>query len=149
MKHKHHKMKAETRYITFDGATFVYPEDAEHYEIMRRLQVKRNLLADMVGHFSRQIHSVRDNITRTEKYLHEINGLFQDPEFLHTRDHVAAMSNRMQQRIKLKRYQDELKSIKQMLAKLNPELSHTDNLIRQRTVDHDEVVFQRTQLKQQ
>lgn len=136
-------MKAETRYITFDGAIFVYPEDAEHHEIMERLQVKRKLLANMVGEFSRQIHSVRNNITRTEKYLREINGLFQDPEFLHTRIHIATMRNRMQQRINLKRYQDELKSIKQILAKLNPELSHTDDLIRQRTVDHDAMVARR------
>ena len=137
-------MKKETRYITFDGATFVYPEDAEYHEIMRRLRAKHTALCGNVSNLMREKVSASRRITSIENELKTINDTFAlRPEVMDTPDNLYLMVRRMNLRLELKRLKDLLKSIKPLLVKQNQMFCRTELEIQFYEQEHDELVKNR------
>lgn len=138
-------MKAETRYVTFDGAMFIHPEDADHHEIIRRLRTKRDLLCLQVSDLMRRRNSTSKNITTVEDKLRQIRAKFLlHPEIIEEYEHVQVMKERMELRLHLKELRGTLRFLKPLLIKTNQELCKTDILIRKRIVEHDNIVMKRT-----
>lgn len=138
-------MKAETRYIAFDGAVFVYPEDAEYHEIMRRLRAKHTVLGGQVSDLMRLKHEVGGKVTKYENDLKTINDTFKfHPEIVNDSDHVRLMGRRIHLRFMLKTTRDQLKSIKKVLVEQNKKFSKTELDIIRYTEEHDALVKSRT-----
>lgn len=137
-------MKAETRYIAFDGAVFVYPEDAEYHEIMRRLRAKHTVLGGQVSDLMREKVSTSRRITSIENELKTINDTFTfRPEVMDTPDNLRLMVHRINLRLELKRLKDLLKSIKPLLVKQNQMFCRTELEIQFYEHEHDEFVKNR------
>ena len=136
-------MKETIRYITFDGSIFEYREDAEYHEIKRRLQVKRDILAGIVGDYMRQLYKTRKRINNIQTYLSEFKEKFRDPENQDSCNHVYWMADRMKNRAELNMQVLNVKNIKQELARYNSLLSATDNDIRRYKDAHDVIVANR------
>ena len=136
-------MKAETRYIAYDGTAFVYSEDAQYHEIIKRLQAKRDALAQLVGTYMYGITKYRRAITSIEKTLKEINEKLRTPEVYETSEHVKLMINRINHRADLHMNIRSLNDIKLAAAKYNRKLSKTDSDIKRYTEIHDNLVKNR------
>lgn len=137
-------MREAIRYITFDDATFVYPEDAEYHEIMRRLRAKYNALCGNVSSLMREKVSASRRITSIENELKTINDTFTfRPEVMDTTDNLRLMVRRMNLRLELKRLKDLLKSIKPLLIKQNQMFCRTELDINRYEAEHNELVKNR------
>ena len=133
-------MKETIRYVTFDGSIFECREDAEYYEIKRRLQVKRDILASIVGDYMRRLHNARKRINNIQTNLSEFKEKFRNPENQDSSNHVYWMADRMKNRAILSMQILNIKNIKQELARYNRLLSATDNDIRRYKDAHDVIV---------
>lgn len=133
-------MKETIRYVTFDGSIFEYKEDAEYYEIKRRLQAKRDILASIVSDYMRRLHNARKRINNIQTNLSEFKEKFRDPENQDSHNHVYWMADRMKNRAMLSMQVLNIKNIKQELARYNRLLSATDNDIRRYKDAHDVIV---------
>ena len=139
-------MKETIRYVTFDGSIFEYKEDAEYYEIKRRLQVKRDILASIVGDYMRRLYNARKRINNIQTYLSEFKKKFHDPDDPENQDpvnHFYWMTDRMKNRAILSMQVLNVKNIKQELARYNRLLSATDNDIIRYKDAHDVIVANR------
>lgn len=136
-------MKETIRYVTFDGSIFEYREDAEYYEIKRRLQVKRDILASIVGDYMRRLYNARKRINNIQTYLSEFKKKFRDPENQDSRNHFYWMADRMKNRAILSMQVLNVKNIKQELARYNRLLSAADNDIMRYKDAHDVIVANR------
>lgn len=94
MKHKHHKMKAETRYITFNGASFSYKEDAEYYEKIVIAKTRRNQCEKICTEMMHRVHITRTRIKRLEEMLANLNQIIRHPELHSEPDIINARAKR-------------------------------------------------------
>ena len=129
-------MKMEARYIAYDGASFVYKEDAEYHEIDRRLCARRYCLARIVGTYMSRITSI-------ETRLVSLNEKLRAPGVYETTDHIKLLADRMNYRADLRMEVLSLKNTKRELVKYNKLLSKTDNDIKRYRQAHDERVASR------
>ena len=137
-------MKEAIRYITFDDAVFIYKEDAEYHEIMRRLRAKHTALYSNVSNLMREKVSTSRRITSIENELKTINDTFTfRPEVMDTPDNLRLMVRRMNLRLELKRLKDLLKSIKPLLIKQNQMLCRAELELNRYEAEHDELVKNR------
>lgn len=137
-------MKEAIRYITFDDAVFIYKEDAEYHEIMRRLRAKHTALDSNVSSLMREKVSTSRRITSIENELKTINDTFTfRPEVMNTPDNLRLMVRRMNLRLELKRLKDLLKSIKPLLIKQNQMLCRAELELNRYEAEHDELVKNR------
>ena len=133
-------MKMEARYIAYDGATFVYKEDAEYHEIDRRLCARRYCLARIVGTYMSQVSHTRSRINSIEKILVNLNEKLRAPGVYETTDHIRLLADRLNYRADLRMEVLNLKNTKSELVKYNKLLSKTDNDIKRYKMAHDELV---------
>lgn len=136
-------MKEETRYVAYDGAAFVYKEDAEYHEIDRRLCARRYCLARIVGTYMSQVVHARSRINSIETRLVSLNEKLRTPGVYETTDHIKLLADRMNYRADLRMEVLSLKNTKRELVKYNKLLSKTDNDIKRYRQAHDELVASR------
>lgn len=136
-------MKMEARYIAYDGASFVYKEDAEYHEIDRRLCARRYCLAHIVSTYMGQVAHARSRINSIETRLVNLNEKLRTSEVYESTDHIRLLADRMNYRADLRLEVLSLKNTKRELVKYNKLLSKTDNDIKRYRQVHDELVASR------
>lgn len=136
-------MRAETRYVTYDGTAFVYAEDAEYYEISHRLQAKRRAVAGMVSHYMCELCRTRNRIRSIENILSDLNQKLRNPEVYKTTEHIKLMIDRIKFRADLHSNIHSAKYLKEARAKYNIYLSRIDSNIKRYTETHDALVKSR------
>jgi len=136
-------MKAETRYVTYDGTAFVYAEDAEYYEISHRLQAKRHTVAGIVSNYMSELSQTRNRIRSIESHLSDLNHKLRNPEVYKTTEHIKLMVERIKFRADLHCNIHHAKYLKEARAKYNIYLSRIDSNIKRYTEAHDALVKSR------
>lgn len=136
-------MKAETRYITYDGVAFVYAEDAKYYEISHRLQAKRRAVAGMVSHYMGELYQTRYRIRSIQNILADLNQKLRNPEVYKTTEHIKLMVERIKYRADLHSNIHQAEYLKEARAKYNIYLSRIDSDIKRYAEAHDALVKSR------
>lgn len=118
-------MKEEIKYVAFNGAVFDHPEDAEHYEIMARLQAKQRQLRELVSRLMRTKNELTTKIAYYEKELNIINDKFRTLDLSNDTEQVRLSIDRIRFINDLNIAKGYLKTIKPLLIKQNQEYCKT------------------------
>lgn len=125
-------MKAETRYVAFNGAVFDNPEAAKHYETLTYLKSRREDCKRIVKDISFSIRHERARIRYLLDLLTECRNVLRDPTF-NDIDVFNVKRRRFKTRVELERLLPTYINEKRLLRKYYSKLSYYENRIKVET----------------
>ena len=121
-------MKAETKYVAFNGAMFDNPEEARQYETLTYLKSRRNDCQRIVKDLSFSIRHGRGRIWYLEDLLTGYRNVLRDPTSKDI-DVFNAKVGRFKIQFELERLLPTYINEKRLLRKYHSKLSYYENRI--------------------
>ena len=121
-------MKAETKYVTFNGAVFNTPEDATQYETMMYLKTRHRDCVGIVNRLSKSVCNKRSRIEYLIEQLTACNTVLRN-QSSNEADIFNAKTRRFNMRVELKLTVAEYINEKNVLREYNKKISYYYNRI--------------------
>lgn len=121
-------MKAETKYVAFNGAVFDNPEAAKQYETLMYLKVRRRDCIFTVNRISKSVRDKRMRIDYLMEQLAACNTVLRN-QSSNEADIFNAKTRRFNMRVELELLTPKYVHEKNMLRKYHSRLSYYDNRI--------------------
>lgn len=125
-------MKAETKYVAFNGAVFNSPEEAKQYETLTYLKSRHNKCKQLVKELSFSIRHGRNRVQYLTHLLTECRNILRDPT-TKDMDVFYAKSKRFEAQFELERLLPAYINEKRLLRKYHSKLSYYENRIAEET----------------
>ena len=121
-------MKAETKYVAFNGAVFNTPEAAKHYETMAYLKTRHRDCVGIVNRLSKSVRHKRSRIEYLIEQLTACNTVLRN-QSSNEADIFNAKTRRFNMRVELKLTIAEYINEKNVLREYNKKISYYYNRI--------------------
>lgn len=121
-------MKAETRYVAFNGAVFDNPEAAKQYETLTYLKLRRDSCKRVIKDLSFSVRHGRGRIQYITHLLTEYRNILRDPASKDI-DVFNAKARRFKTQFELERLLPAYINEKRLLRKYHSKLSYYENRI--------------------
>lgn len=121
-------MKAETKYVTFNGAVFDNPEAAKQYETLTYLKLRREDCKRVIHALSFSVRHGRGRIQYITHLLTEYRNILRDPTSKDI-DVFNTKAKRFKTQLELERLLPVYINEKRLLRKYHSKLSYYENRI--------------------
>jgi hypothetical protein len=121
-------MKAETKYVAFNGAVFDNPEAAKQYETLTYLKLRREDCKRVIKALSFSVRHGRGRIQYITHLLTEYRNILRDPVSKDI-DVFNAKARRFKTQLELERLLPAYINEKRLLRKYHSKLSYYENRI--------------------